>query len=128
MSLRFTYALLTAPDQDTAQQAARLSAAARAGGVQVWGLWGGLFGLSARQFVLLTVGENASTDWLAEGFAIDRQEVLEATARPTESQPLTRDGVLRGVVLRKKQRHAELLNQNMKQSHQLKLTVEDVKS
>ena len=63
-------------------------------GTEVWGIWSGLFGLSSRELLVVTViDDNNSRCWREQSGIIEEQFLMVPTARPTSTTPPEKDGL-----------------------------------
>jgi hypothetical protein len=74
-------------------QLLRELAAAQAG-VTLWGIWHGIFGMSSNELILVTAhSEYEDGLRLPQNIRVLEEYQLRATARPTDSAPLSKSGI-----------------------------------
>ena len=59
----------------------------------LWGAWSGLFGLSDKEMIVITLEEDGRKDPWSEGVEVLAEELLVPTERPKSSSPLVSEGL-----------------------------------
>jgi hypothetical protein len=70
----------------------------RQSGIEVWGVWHGLFGVASNELIVMAAARDelpaqAFTGALPDGVDVRHAELLESTVRPVDTAPCERPGV-----------------------------------